>query len=224
MPAPESAAGLGVAPAPERRVLLQKPEGKTLPVPISIGEPGPDADREDAASDPVAAPGDQYTGLPSRQRVFELRNDQELEARIIQELNKALTPEESRDSRFDMIKPLTPPGVVYRPKTLNYPPVKLGIEPGYVVHRRLYFEEQNTERHGWNAGAMQPVISSLYFYRDVLLWPARLASNPHERYDTNLGKGLPGSPVPYYLYPMQIDLYGALFGAGFYTGMGFIFP
>ena len=88
----------------------------------------------------------------------------------------------------------------------------------------MYFEEKNAERYGWDAGIAQPVISTLFFYRDTLLWPARLASNPHERYDTNLGKCLPGSPVPYSLYPLEIDAYGAIAGAGFYTGIGAIFP
>jgi hypothetical protein len=226
IPAPESAAGLGLPPAPERRVLLQKPEGKSLPITVSV-EPSrssraePD---ETTANNQAALPGDSYAGLPTRERIFQFLDDKDLEARILKELKKNQTPEEFRESQFDVIPPLTPPGTKYLPKTASYPPLKLGIEPGYVVHRRLYFEELNSERFGWNAGVMQPVISSLYFYRDVLLWPARLASNPHEHYDTNLGKCLPGSPVPYYLYPLQIDIYGALFGAGFYTGMGIIFP
>jgi len=59
---------------------------------------------------------------------------------------------------------------------------------------------------------------------ETLLFPAKLMSHPHERYDTSLGKCLPGSPAPFYLYPPEIDLWGATFAAGVYTGTAFFFP
>jgi hypothetical protein len=98
------------------------------------------------------------------------------------------------------------------------------IEPDYVVHRRLYFEEKNAERYGWDLGIAAPVISTLHFYGDTILWPFRVASNHHERYDTSAGKCYPGSPVPYYLYPPEVDLWGLTFGTAVFVGTAALFP
>lgn len=224
-PAPESAGGAFMPPVmePPRTVLLQKLPGQTVPqpgtletMPVQVIPPTP-AD----VTPPVSG---LILGLPTREDVFRLDGEEELEQRIIKDLKRNTSSRQARESEFEDLPPLTPPGIPYTPKTVAYPPIKMGIEAGYVVHRRLYFEEKNAERYGWDAGLAQPLFSTLYFYGDTLLWPLRLASNPHERYDTNLGKCLPGSPVPYYIYPPEVDVYGALFGAGFYTGIGFIFP
>ena len=100
-----------------------------------------------------------------------------------------------------------------------------GDKDVYLVHRRLYFEEVNAERYGWDAGPIQPVFSAMYFYRDCLMWPHNLASGLwRERYDTSAGKCLPGNTVPYYLYPEEITLFGATVGAVAVTGAAFIFP
>lgn len=119
------------------------------------------------------------------------------------------------------------PGDAYVTKAVreNYPPGRALLEPAYVVHRKLYFEEKNAERFGWDAGIVQPVISSAYFYKDILLWPSKLASYPCERYDTSAGKCLPGYPVPYYIYPEEISLFGATVGAAAIVGTaGFVYP
>ena len=34
--------------------------------------------------------------------------------------------------------------------TVGAAPSTVVLEPGYVVHRRLYFEEKNAERYGWD--------------------------------------------------------------------------
>jgi len=96
----------------------------------------------------------------------------------------------------------------------TYPPTQAKLEPGFLVHRRLMFEEVNAERYGWDFGLLSPVVSSAYFYKDLLLWPAHLASNWRERYATNAGKYLPGTPVPYFLYPPEITITGGAIGAG----------
>jgi hypothetical protein len=126
--------------------------------------------------------------------------------------------------RAPPLPPLVPPGTEYRPKTLDYPPAQRLLEPGYVTHRRLYFEELNSERYGWDLGFAQPVISTLHFWKDSLLYPARAASNLFERYDVSAGKCVPGSPVPYYLYPPEVDLFGATVGAGAIIGVAAILP
>jgi hypothetical protein len=106
----------------------------------------------------------------------------------------------------------------------GYAPAQAKLEPGYVVHRRLFFEEMNSERYGWELGMAQPFVSAAYFYKDVLLWPAHLTSNFKERFDTNAGKCLPGTPVAYYLYPPQITLTGLSWQTGAVLGIAFLLP
>lgn len=115
----------------------------------------------------------------------------------------------------------------YQPSVLvkaGYDPVRALLEPGYVVHRRLYFEEKNSDRYGWELGLAQPLVSAGVFCKDVLLWPSHLTSSLFERYDTSAGKCRPGDPVAYYLYPPNITLGGGLIGAGVFIGAGFLIP
>ncbi len=111
------------------------------------------------------------------------------------------------------------------PKTKeNYSPKFATLEPGYVVHRKLYFEDLNSERYGWEMGLFQPALSATYFFKDVLFWPHKLASNLQTRYDTSAGKCPPGSPVAYYLYPPELSFGGGLIGTGAVIGTVFLFP
>lgn len=167
-------------------------------------------------------PGDApYAGIPGRDIVFRLEGDADLSKRIARELQKTV---KSPEILFPKLPEISPPGATYVAKTSSYPPIQKLIEPDYVVYRRLYFEEVNSERYGWDAGFVQPVFSTMHFYKDMIFWPFRVGSNMCERYDTSAGKCLPGSPVPYYLYPPEIDLWGGLLGAGFVTGVAVIVP
>jgi len=105
----------------------------------------------------------------------------------------------------------------------GYMPGRALLEPGYVVHRRLLFEEKNSERYGWDLGMAQPFISAGYFYKDVLFWPAHLTSS-RERYDVSAGKCPAGSPVPYFLYPPQITIRGGIWQAAAVVGVVMLLP
>ena len=87
-------------------------------------------------------------------------------------------------------------------------------EPDYVVYRRLYFEEKNSERYGWELGPIQPVVSTLYFFKDSLLLPHNFASYPCRRFDTSAGQCRPGDPVPYTVYPPEFTGTGLLAEVG----------
>ncbi len=106
----------------------------------------------------------------------------------------------------------------------GYAPARAVLEPAYVVHRRMYFEERNSERYGWDLGFAQPFVSAGYFFKDVLFWPAHLTSNLFERYDTSAGKCPPGSPVAYYLYPPNITLRGGLVETAVVIGTVMLLP
>jgi hypothetical protein len=112
----------------------------------------------------------------------------------------------------------------YKPKTTQYPPQRVNYDNLYVVHRRLLFEELNAERYGWDMGILQPLASSLYFYKDVLLLPYSVASGFNQGFwDTSAGKCLPGSPTPYMLYPPGLSITGGTFEGTVVTGLAFIF-
>ena len=116
-------------------------------------------------------------------------------------------------------------GKPYVAKTVNYPPMNSEYASLYVVHRRLHFEDRNTERYGWDLGIIQPAVSAVLFYRDVFLWPQSLASGcAYGFWDTSAGKCLPGSPTPYMLYPPGLTITGGAFEGVVITGMSFAFP
>jgi len=163
-------------------------------------------------------PTSDLSGLPSRDEVFRLISDKELDARILKDLKKP-------DGKFPAPAPLKSGNEVYVSRVNTYSPIRVLVEPNYVVHRRLYFEEVNSERSGWDAGPIQSVISAGYFYKDVLFWPHNLASGFWKnRYDVSSGKCMPGSPSPYYLYPPGFTAGGTLAEAVILTGTVFIFP
>lgn len=96
----------------------------------------------------------------------------------------------------------------------KFDPTVCLVEPSYVVYRRLYFEEKNAERYGWNLGLLQPTVSTLVFFKDVLLFPHNWASYPCRRFETNAGQCLPGDTVPFKLYPPEVTATGLLAEVG----------
>jgi hypothetical protein len=200
---------------------------------------------------------DEAIRLPSRDKVFMVYDDPQLERAIMErvirdrvediekqikdakatgqdtaaleknlaDLRSLKNPGDDPKFRFPALPVISPPGVAYQPKTPLYEPRQLLIEPGYVVHRRLHFEEKNSERYGWDIGPAQTLISTMYFWRDTLLWPQSLASSCiRGPWDTSAGKCLPGSPVPYYLYPLGLTCGGTAFEAAIIAGAAAIFP
>lgn len=188
----------------------RKPEGGgVVAQPVGIVQ-APKTPEKDAK---LAPPKSLVSPIPAA-NAFRLDDDKTFEARMIDELKKqakALDPKTTVDTyTLPKYETLAATAGTYTPR--NFAPTQLLVEPSYVVHRRLLFEELNAERHGWDFGIAQPLVSTAHFYGDVLLWPARLASNIHELYDTSAGKCPPGSPVPYFLYPPEVTPFGALVG------------
>ncbi|MCS6867056.1 MAG: hypothetical protein RMJ56_17395 [Gemmataceae bacterium] len=174
---------------------------------------------------------EEFIQLPPRDKIFMVYDDAGLEKAIVDYIREGLKKDKKYDPKqekslvFPPLPVISPPGVVYTPKTNQYPPRSVWIEPGYVVHRRLHFEERNAERAGWDLGPLQTLLSTTYFYKDVLMWPYRLASGCRSGFwDTSAGKCLPGSPTPYYLYPPGLSLTGTVVEGSVITGAAFIFP
>ena len=172
-----------------------------------------------------------YIQLPPRESIFLVYDDKLLEEAIMERLrddlkrDKKYTPQQEKYLVFPPLPVISPPGVPYQPKTAMYEPRKMIVEPNYVVHRRLHFEEKNSERAGWDLGPLSTLVSAAYFWKDALLWPQSIASGGVYGYwDTSAGKCLPGSPSPYYLYPPGLTCRGVLTEAAAITGGAFFFP
>ena len=116
-------------------------------------------------------------------------------------------------------------GLKYQSKSSSYPAMKESFEPMFLVHRRLLFEEMNAERYGWDLGVLQPLVSMAYFYADFMLLPNTLMSGFAQGFwDSSAGKCMPGSPVPYMLYPPELTLSGGTFEGVVLTGLAFAIP
>lgn len=209
------------------------------PTAASATFPVPPADAPVAPPPALPVPGGQLPGStkippvpatetmpPPRSDVFQIPNDAELERVILERLR-------ADASRAILFGPGVrfPPlpdvgaGATYAAKTGSYPPARVTYEPLYIVHRRLHFEEKNAERYGWDLGIVQPLVSTLYFYKDVLCAPNSLGAGcAYGFWDTNAGKCLPGSPTPYFLYPPGLTITGTAAEAALVTGAVFIFP
>jgi hypothetical protein len=106
----------------------------------------------------------------------------------------------------------------------SLPPATLSVEPIYVCYDRLYFEQKNAERYGWDLGPIHPIVSAGAFFWDLVTLPYQLGTDPCRRYECSAGYCLPGSPVPLLLYPPELSLTGLAVEAGTAVALFAIFP
>jgi hypothetical protein len=174
--------------------------------------------------DPQLPSTEQVTTLPPRSQIFgKLRDEGELEKWVMEKVQVSQNLKPGDPTLKFPPQERIGGGVPYQAKTSQYPPHGVNIEPTYLVHRRLLFEEVNAERYGWDLGILQPLVSSAYFYKDVLFLPSNLASGFAQGFwDTNAGKCLPGAPVPYMLYPPGLTITGGAAEGVVATGLAFI--
>jgi hypothetical protein len=105
-----------------------------------------------------------------------------------------------------------------------FPPMTETVEPNYVCYCRLYFEDKNSERYGWDLGFIQPFVSAGVFFWDVAWLPYHLGTDPCRKYECNTGYCLPGDPVPYLIYPPTYSVTGAAAEIGTIVALAWIFP
>jgi len=148
---------------------------------------------------------------PGREKLFGNRDtERELEERMRQERRDNPTGAPGDTIQFPEKPQLT--DQPYQPR--RFAPLVEVAEPNYVVYRRLYFEEVNSERYGWDLGPAQLAVSTLAFFKDTLLFPHNFASYPCRRFDSSAGHCQPGDPVPYILYPPEFTGTGLLAEVG----------
>jgi hypothetical protein len=173
------------------------------------------------------------TGLPPNEVLFNIRTEDQIMQRLKAEVGDNPTfAKIPRDlPRNSELPPEQRQGVGgYEPLSTvafsgrSFPAITRQVEPGYITHHRLYFEELNAERYQWEAGPLQPFVSVGYFFRDLSLLPYNFMTRPCQRYDTNYGKCLPGDPVPYLLYPLELSVTGGVAEAGTIVALFALFP
>jgi hypothetical protein len=190
-----------------------KQPGTTPPGATPPGQPSGTPLGNAAAQMPVPT-------APKRDDVFRFDDDSTLRNRIKSEI----IAEKQGTKSITFPDTLPPSGPAATSVARSMPSMQVMIEPAYVVHRRLFFEQKNTERAGWDFGLIQPVVSAVHFYKDCALWPHKLASNFLEPYDTSAGKSLPGCPTPLLWYPPEITMFGGTVGTAVIIGTAAILP
>ncbi len=167
------------------------------------------------AIDRASKPGE--AGLPTNEELFALRSEADIQRAVVEEAGS-----KGFYGFFPSMLPADQGGYTPLSKTpfpgRQWDPHTLRVEPNFVCHHRLYFEELNTERYGWDLGPIQPIVSTGYFFKDLLLLPYHFGTRPCQRYEDSAGYCLPGDSVPYLLYPFEISVTGGLLEAGFIIG------
>jgi hypothetical protein len=155
---------------------------------------------------------------PDPQRMFRLYSEDELHEQIRQE-DREKTPKDTK-SIYPPERPVTDEPYVAR----KYPPQVCLAEPAYVNYKRLYFEDKNAERYGFDLGFVQPFGAGGLFFADLALLPYHFASRPLDCIQSSAGYCLPGDPVPYLLDPPNLSVTGSVGEAAAIIGLIAIFP
>ena len=173
------------------------------------------------AQDPLPQPtgATQPYALPDPQRVFRLESEAQLRERMARESRLGIN---ALGLKYDIAFPRYPAVPAPEPIVRRWAPLTETVEVPFVAYRRLYFEQLNFERYGWDLGVLSPFLSQAAFYFDLVTLPYHAGIDPFRRYDCNAGYCLPGDPVPLLLYPPQWSWSGALSEAAV-VGLGFVF-
>ncbi len=159
---------------------------------------------------------------PTLDRLYRIDSEANLKRRLAEEIAKRPSKDTTKEKAviFPEYKPLTDE---------QYQQRQMGglikqIEPQYLVHGRLYCEELNAERYGWDLGVIHPFVSGAVALKDFALFPYNFATRPYQRFEASSGKCFPGDPVPFLLYPPEISIPGSALEAGVFLAAFAIVP
>ena len=144
---------------------------------------------------------------PGSERLFRLESEDSLRERMGQE-KKSVDQLERLVFPSDVV--LSTKKYDYQWRNNNWARHDRKVEPYYLTYDRLFFHEINSERYGWDLGAVQPFVSTLTFFFDFVTLPYHMATHPFRRYDSSSGYCLPGDPVPYMWYPPNVSVTGTV--------------
>ncbi len=155
---------------------------------------------------------------PGPLRLFRLETEAAFHERLRQEARERPTTEPPVE--FPVEPVVTGGGPLQR----AFPPMNEFAEPNYLCHGKLFFDQKNEERYGWDLGFIQPMVSAGEFYFDLLTLPYHIWSEPCRYYECSAGYCLPGDPVPYLLYPPNFSVTGLTAEAATAIALLAIFP
>jgi hypothetical protein len=118
---------------------------------------------------------------PPPQMLFRLESEQALRSRIRKE---ALANPKLPRPEFPEDKVGT--GHLTR---RDWPWYTWTVEPAYLCHGRLFFEQREAERYGLDLGVVHPIISASIFFADVAIFPVRAALWPCHPYECHVELG-----------------------------------
>jgi hypothetical protein len=157
------------------------------------------------------------TELPGLDRLTRRESEPQFFERIRQESRRRPT---SARVYFPDEEPIS--NDTYTPR--SFPRLVHLVEPVFVCHGRLYFEQPNFERYGWDLGPMQPAVNLAIFYYDIIMLPYHCGTDPCHKYECNAGKCLPGDPTPLLLYREKLSITGLAAESATILGGFFAFP
>lgn len=194
-------------PAQHRTPAGAIPAGFTPPQPQPAMQQMPG--RADESEGPLIR-----TELPGQQRLFQRVSEQSFFDGLAQSMRKsdgtrAIFPEEPVVSKAP-----------YRPR--NFPKMVELVEPCYVCHRRLYWEQPNFERIGYDLGYLQPAVCLGVFYYDTALLPYHVFSDLHGDIDCSYGKCMPGDQAPFLVPCERFSVTGLVGQSATMIGLGFL--
>jgi hypothetical protein len=146
--------------------------------------------------------------LPDPKRVFRLETEAALRERMARDSRQGMNP---LALKYEIIFPEYPsiPSAMHQFAHV-WPPLAEMTKAPFVCYRRLYFEEINMERYGWDFGpVLSPLVSQGTFYLNLVFLPYHIAMDPCRRFECNSGYCLPGDHVPLLLYPPHWSWTGA---------------
>jgi hypothetical protein len=155
--------------------------------------------------------------LPDPKRVFRLETEGTLRERMAREAREGINP---LNLKYEIAFPEYPPVTKEAYAVRKWAPLSEIVDPPFVCYQRLYFEQINSERYGWDLGPLQPLLCGGIFCFDVATLPYHAATEPLRRYECNSGYPLPGDPVPLLLYSPELNWPGI---AGEATAIGLLF-
>ena len=164
------------------------------PVPLAVSVAPADDAVVQKGGEAAGKVGDDYNPAlqlkpPPPELLFRLESEQALRSRIRKE---ALANPKLPSPEFPDDKPA--PGYLAR---RDWPLYTWLVEPAYLCHGRLFFEQRQAERYGLDLGVIHPIWSTGLFVTDVAIFPVRAAVWPSHPYECHIEEGTGfGFPEP----------------------------
>jgi len=164
------------------------------PVPVAVSVAPADGAVVQKGGEAAGKEGDDFNPAlqlkpPPPALLFRLESEQALRSRIRKE---ALANPKLPRPEFPEDKP--GPGFLAR---RDWPVYTWLIEPAYLCHGRLFFEQRQAERYGLDLGVIHPIWSTGLFFTDVAIFPVRAAVWPWHPYECHIEEGTGfGFPEP----------------------------